>query len=70
MGKVFAQKKPMLSNIAVVVILKPEIIDDLEDEGKVKEGVIQAVILFSHGVLNRSINSKQVERFDQKIDQD
>jgi hypothetical protein len=60
----------MLRYFTAIVVLNPEIIDDLEQKSEAKKREINAVIDFPHAILHRTVNTENVKRLDDEIDND
>ena len=58
----------MLGNVAVVKILYAEVVDDLQEVGKIEQGKVKPVIAGWYRILNRSVNAKNVKWLDQQVD--
>lgn len=58
----------MLRDIAVIKILNSEIVDNLKKKGKIEEREVNTVLARCDRILDRAVDSKDIERFDQEID--
>jgi len=65
----FVHQEVMLCNIAVIVACYPNIEKDIQDHRKIKQCEIQPKILVAHKVLNRTVDSKNIEWFYQNIEE-
>ncbi len=66
--KIFIEQLIVLSDIPIIVILNPEVVDDLQEVGEVEKGEINAITFLPHRILHDPINPKQIKGFDQQID--
>lgn len=58
----------MLRNLTAIEVLNTEIVNDLEQKSEAKKREINAIILFAHAVLHRTVNTENIERLDNQID--
>jgi hypothetical protein len=59
----------VLRNVPVVEIGDAEIEQDIEKEGKIQNFKVEPIIEGSHHVLNIPVDSKNPDRFDEKVEQ-
>ncbi len=63
------QQLLVLGNIAVVEIGYTKIEQDVENENKVEDGEVKAILLGAHRILNTPVNSKNPERLHQEVEE-
>jgi len=65
--KMLIQQVIILRDISVVKIRDPNIQQDIEKEGEIQHSKIKPILSRGYNVLDRTINTENPERFNQKV---
>ena len=57
----------MLRNITIIEVGDPKVKQDIEKKREVKNDEIETVIFYTYRILNCSVNTKNPERLDEKV---